>query len=420
MKHIGLYCVNETGHLNTMLPLGKGLQKKGYQITFFGVPDAETKIKAANLDFYPIGADIFPLGSTEALFNKKLSKLKGIPALQFTINWFYQSAQIFLEEGANALEKTGVEALIVDQLNPEGGTVAQLLDIPFITVCSALPFNQEPGIPPVFTPWPYHDSWWANLRNWLTYKVTNPFGQAGKKLRLKYRQKWQLGAETYTDSPLAILCHQPAALDFPRQTLPPHFYYTGPYHTSESRLAVDFPWHKLTGQPLIYASMGTLQNCLSYVFEAIAGACQGLDAQLVISLGGGSEPDSLPNLPGNPLVVKYAPQLELVQKAALTITHAGMNTTLESLTYGVPMIAIPVTNDQPGIAARIAWTGVGEMIALDKLNSDNLRPMIQRVLGEKRYYENAKKLQQAIENSGGIDQAVTIIEQAIKPISGVQ
>ncbi|MCH2245719.1 hypothetical protein WH8501_06760 [Crocosphaera watsonii WH 8501] len=144
MKHIGLYCPAETGHLHTMLPLGQGLQKKGYQITFFGVPDAETKIRAAKLDFYPIGADIFPLGSTEALF-KKLSKLKGIPALQFTINWFYQSAQIFLEEGANALEKTGVEALIVDQINPEGGTVAQLLDIPFITLCSALPFNQEPG-----------------------------------------------------------------------------------------------------------------------------------------------------------------------------------------------------------------------------------------------------------------------------------
>ena len=82
------------------------------------------------------------------------------------------------------------------------------------------------------------------------------------------------------------------------------------------------------------------------------------------------------------------------------------------------MIAIPVTNDQPGIAARIAWTGVGEMIDLGKLNSDNLRPMIQRVLGEKRYHEKSQKLQQAIEKSGGIDQAIAIIEQAINPISG--
>jgi UDP:flavonoid glycosyltransferase YjiC (YdhE family) len=94
----------------------------------------------------------------------------------------------------------------------------------------------------------------------------------------------------------------------------------------------------------------------------------GLDAQLVISLGGGNNPESLPNLPGNPLVVGYAPQLELLEKATLTITHAGMNTTLECLTNGVPMVAIPVANDQPGIAARIAWTGVGEVVPLKKVS----------------------------------------------------
>jgi zeaxanthin glucosyltransferase len=83
--------------------------------------------------------------------------------------------------------------------------------------------------------------------------------------------------------------------------------------------------------------MGTIQNRLLEVFSTIASACEGLDAQLVIDLGGGAAPESLPKLPGNPIVVGYAPQLELLQKATLTITHAGMNTTLESLINGVPM-----------------------------------------------------------------------------------
>ncbi|RQH11362.1 glycosyl transferase family 1, partial [Okeania hirsuta] len=77
------------------------------------------------------------------------------------------------------------------------------------------------------------------------------------------------------------------------------------------------------------------------------------DAQLVMSLGGSATPESLPNLPGNSLVVKYAPQLELLQKATLTITHAGMNTTLECLNNAVPMVAIPIAFDQPGVAARV-------------------------------------------------------------------
>ena len=32
----------------------------------------------------------------------------------------------------------------------------------------------------------------------------------------------------------------------------------------------------------------------------------------------------------------------------------GLNTTLEAMAQGVPLVAIPVTNDQPGVAARIA------------------------------------------------------------------
>jgi zeaxanthin glucosyltransferase len=126
--------------------------------------------------------------------------------------------------------------------------------------------------------------------------------------------------------------------------------------------------------------MGTLQNKSDRIFRIIAEACQDLEAQLVISLGGGLDPTALPSLPGNPLVVKYAPQLELLQKASLNITHAGLNTALESLSYGVPMVAIPITDDQPGIAARIAWTGVGEFLSSSRLSASKLRTVIQKVL----------------------------------------
>ncbi len=180
-----------------------------------------------------------------------------------------------------------------------------------------------------------------------------------------------------------------------------------------------FSYEKLTSQPLIYASMGTLQNRLLGVFEKIAQACEGLDAQLVISLGGSASPESLPRLPKNPLVVKYAPQLELLEKATLMITHAGMNTTMECLKNGVPMVAIPVTNDQPGVAARIAWTGVGEVVPLKQLSVPKLRTAIQKVLGEESYKQRAIALQEAIQRAGGVSRAADIIEQVVltgKPV----
>jgi UDP:flavonoid glycosyltransferase YjiC (YdhE family) len=122
------------------------------------------------------------------------------------------------------------------------------------------------------------------------------------------------------------LSQQPAELEFPRKIYLSAFILQD-LTKIQILESISFPFDKLTGQPLIYASMGTIQNRLLGVFKSIAEAGQDLDAQLVISLGGSAKEESLQKLPGNPLVVKYAPQLELLQKTALTITHAGMNTT---------------------------------------------------------------------------------------------
>lgn len=139
----------------------------------------------------------------------------------------------------------------------------------------------------------------------------------------------------------------------------------------------------------------------------------------MISLGGSGSSESLQGLPGNPLFVGYAPQLELLKKATLTITHAGLNTTLECLTDGVPMVAIPVAFDQLGNAARIAWTGAGEFVPLSRLSVPRLRGAIQRVLTQESYKKNATRLQAAIRRAGGVSRAADIIEQAVsigKPV----
>jgi MGT family glycosyltransferase len=238
----------------------------------------------------------------------------------------------------------------------------------------------------------------------------------------QYRQEWKLPPQFSSNdrySQLAQISQQPSQLEFPRENLPQCFHFTGPYHSPIGRELPDFPYEKLTGQPLIYASMGTLQNRLLGIFKSIAEACNDLDAQLVISLGGSATPESLGSLPGNPLVVGYAPQLELLQKASLTITHAGMNTTLESLNNGVPMVAIPIANDQPGVAARLAWAGAGEVVPFARLTVPRLRTAINKVLTEDSYKQNAIRLQEAIQLAGGVSRAIDIIEQVLatgKPV----
>jgi MGT family glycosyltransferase len=396
-----------------MTTLGHELCQRGHRVTFAGILDGQSKVKAAGLEFYPMGTSEFPRGAI-AQSVTQLGQLSGLQAFRYTIERYKQSTTLLLSEAPNACREIGVDVLLIDQTFLGGATVAQYLDLPCISVCNALMLNREPDIPPFNTNWPYAATWRARLRNRAGYQLMTQLTRPITQVIAEYRQKWHLPAlQSPNDhySNLAQLCQQPAEFEYPRKILPSCFHFTGPYSNPISREPVPFPFEKLTGQPLIYASLGTIQNQLLDTFHIIAAACQELDAQLVIALGGGTSPESLPVLPGSPLVVGFAPQLDLLQRAALTITHAGMNTTLESLANGVPMVAIPIANDQPGVAARIAWTGTGEVVTLKRLSIAKLQPAIERVFTQDSYKQNAVRLQMAIQRAGGVQRAADIVEQ---------
>ncbi|MEM7726841.1 MAG: glycosyltransferase [Cyanobacteria bacterium P01_A01_bin.45] len=423
MIHFGIICPAVSGHLNPMIGLCYELKQRGHRITFISLLDAQSKIEAAGLEFQAIGKSEFPLGFiVESL--AKLGHLSGQAALKYALSLFQQVAKTTLREAPKVIQELDIEALLVDQTSTSGGTIAEFLEIPFIIICNALVLNRDIIVPPFYTTWKYHPSLWAKLRNQLGYQLLDFIGKPIIKTINQCRQEWNLSpiykAHNYCSKlKLAELSQQPSEFEFPRQNLPSYFHFTGPYYNPKTRQPVSFPFQKLDGRPLIYASMGTIQNCLLGVFKSIAKACSDLDNQLVISLGGSANSESLGRLPGNTIVVDYAPQLEILQKTTLTITHAGLNTTLESLGNGVPMVAIPIANDQLGVASRISWTGTGEFIPLKKISVPVLKEYIEKVFTEYSYKENALKLQTAIQQSGGASQGADIIEEAIsngKPV----
>jgi MGT family glycosyltransferase len=220
-------------------------------------------------------------------------------------------------------------------------------------------------------------------------------------------------------SGMAQVSQLPADLELPGRRLPPHFHHTGPWTDAAARAPVDFPWSRLDpGRPLAYASMGTLQNGVLRTFRVIAEACAGMDLQLVISLGGGQDPALLGDLPGDPVVVGYAPQLELIRRSALTISHGGLNTALESLAWGVPMVVLPVAYDQPGVGARVEWSGAGRSIPIGGLTVDRLRDAVRTVLGNPAYHERASQLRTSIEAADGLNRAADLIGAAFGSNSG--
>lgn len=146
----------------------------------------------------------------------------------------------------------------------------------------------------------------------------------------------------------------------------------------------------------------------------IAESCNELNLQLAISLGGRQDPDAFDDLPGNPVVVKHAPQLELVKMAEIVITHGGLNTALETLLEGKPMVVIPLAFDQPAVAARLAWLKVAEVLPVKGLSAKLLGVTLSNILNDASYREAAKEVQAAIHSVNGLESAVDVIEASME------
>jgi MGT family glycosyltransferase len=397
-----------------MTTLGRELKRRGHTVTLIARPDARIKTESAGLRFLPVGERDFAAGSMASAM-AQLGQLGGLKAIRFTAELLRRAAVTILEEAPEAITGAGIDGLLVDQVTSAGDTVAEILGLPFVTVCNALALNPEPAVPPAVTPWRYR-------RGWI-WRVRNAFGDGVFRLlakpildeinakRLKHGLP-RLAGSISKNASLAQIAQQPAFFDYPRERLPECFHYTGPWHAIDRGDAVEFPWQRLDARPLIYASMGTLQNRQESIFATIAAVCAGLDAQLVLSLGNRDQPRES-KFVGEPIVVPFAPQLELLQRAALTITHAGLNTALESLAQGVPMVAIPIANDQPGVASRLEWLGVAEVVPPQRLTEPRLLASVRRVIGKPHFRSRAQQWKREIARADGLAQAANIVEQAI-------
>jgi zeaxanthin glucosyltransferase len=416
MAHYGIICPNAAGHLNPVSGLATELRSRGHRVTFCLLGDPPSSVTSQDFEVLPIGGDLIPPAQYRAAMSE-LGLLTGRAALKHTFELAIRGTEAMLQAGPDVIRSAGITQLIVDQGSFAGGTVADQLQLPFATVCNALLLHGEPNVPPFFTTWPYRDAWWARLRNRLTWAGLNRLYRPILQKIQTRRRELNLSippAISDTWSTRLQLCQQPDSFDFPRRELPAALRYVGPLHQATAHAANPaadcFPWDRLSNKPLVYASLGTLQNQLQHVFRAILAGLSDLSVQVVLALGKKDAAWNEPT-PTNALVVGYAPQLELIERASLVITHAGLNTALETLTRGKPMVCIPVTNDQPGVAARVVHVGAGELLPLRNVTAARIKQLAQQVLQQPKYREAAERMQADIAAAGGAKTAADLIER---------
>jgi UDP:flavonoid glycosyltransferase YjiC (YdhE family) len=124
----------------------------------------------------------------------------------------------------------------------------------------------------------------------------------------------------------------------------------------------EFPWERLDGRPLVYVSLGSQIYWQPRIFERAIAAARGRGVQLVIAAG---ELAGALDAGDGAIVVRYAPQLALLERARAMITHGGANSVMEALAHGVPLLVAPICNDQPHNARFVERSGAGVALELD-------------------------------------------------------
>jgi len=156
------------------------------------------------------------------------------------------------------------------------------------------------------------------------------------------------------------------------------------------------------GNSLVYLSLGTVLDDSLSIYLKIVEALLLIDSKspaknfgnLDFILSAGRTCDALiekyKQLPANILIVKSAPQLAILERAALFVTHCGMNSMNEAIHYAVPTVCIPIGADQPLIAHRATMEfGMGVTLDFVSMKPIDLKEAILTVLSDDGYYERA-------------------------------
>ena len=394
-----------------MAALARELVSRGNRVTFLHMPDAAPLLAERGLDFRPVGAGSHPPG-TLAQVLRRMARIRFPFGLGGVIRDVAAATDMLCRELPGALRVIGADILVCDQTEAAGGLVARHLGMPYVSVANALPLNREPGVPPPFTSWRYDPSRWGRERNLGGYRVS---GLLMRRLRAVIEARgaeWQLGPLRSIEdcaSPFAQISQLVAGLDFPRRELPESFHYVGPLRGGEP-VPADFTMPSGDGRPLAYASLGTLQGSRVRLFRRIAEAGSRAGLQLVLAHGGGLTPDQVRRLPDRPAAFAFVPQPEVLREARLAILNGGLNTVLDGLAAGVPLVVVPIAFEQGAIAARVERAGAGRAVSRRFLSADRLARAARSVLEEPSYAEAARRLRAEISAAGGVGLAADIVE----------
>jgi MGT family glycosyltransferase len=281
---------------------------------------------------------------------------------------------------------------------------------PWVRIVSCNPLElKDPELPPPFCGLPLDEpSDWQRYRD--EYRRATEEMQAGFSEFCTERGAPPLPpGEMIHESSWLNLYLYPAEVDYPR-SVP-----LGPtWRNLESSVrSTDAQWEPppeiADGDgALIYVSLGSLGSGDVPLMKSLVEALAGTPHRYVVSKGPQhSEYELADNMVGE----EFLPQVSVLPRVDLVITHGGNNTTTECLHFGKPMVVLPIFWDQHDNAQRIDETGFGVRLTTYSLGDGELPEAIDRLLADRTLAARLADVSQRLQANPGNERAAELIEQ---------
>ena len=160
---------------------------------------------------------------------------------------------------------------------------------------------------------------------------------------------------------------------------------------------------------LLYISFGTILAADIDFYKICIEVFKHSKYNVIMNIGKYNNPSLFGKLPSNFYIANYLPQVEILKKAALFITHGGMNSVTEAIKYGVPMILIPMSGDEPSVAKALVEMGAGILLDRSNINDIVLKSTVEHMMEDDSYQRQCSVFRDKYIEAGGGKAAVSAI-----------
>lgn len=427
MSDIAFLCHPTVGHLNTLLSMALRLSTDGHSARFYipgkrspgfrlkpdilnNVIDVPAAVEKAGL---PVALLELPLGTAfHALF---LPWTRGLAETRRALALFSAGLEPLTRNILRRLERKPPDAMVIDFAFFAAQLAAEKLGVPYATVYhSGLPFR-GPGVPPFGSGLPIGgigpelaraEAVVREILGDTHRRVEAARGALG--LRPGSAPSDMLGRPS---SPWLNLVTSHESIEAPRGDLGPTCFYVGPCFATRRKLAEEpFPFERLRERDYkIYVSLGTVFNNRPGVFRTLLVALEQPGVQVVVSAGASYPRLARGRLPGNVLLFRRVPQLDVLPRVDLVVGHGGNNSTNETLAAGKPLLVIPSGGEQRDNARRVEYLGAGLSLLPEQLGVDDVRRTVARLRSELHFVERAQTLQRVLAETDGAEVSARLI-----------